>query len=323
MKKAELIENTNIINKIVNNLKDSLSIYELKRKTYLNQYEFFTYDKIPYLLTLDNCENMVLMIAEINIKNNYLDTTLISSIKSHIHTHNITTIKIVPYYIVIVSEYRLYFINIKQKIENNLLLINYIDLKYEFKQKHYPKTFNWPIIKYLEDNKYLILFNKSIYFIQLTNEAISNTSGNLFISLQGIYSAKVIKKNYFKQNTFSDVIFYNNLLYLAETNGDICIFNDKFEFIKLIYGFTKSPIVNMLMRDETILIIHSNSQLELLELKNDKRKVSQRSLLQNKFNNSINCHHLEYILCLINEQDDYVIYYKNKILKSFDKVIIS
>src|SRR5690606_28849778 len=130
------------------------------------------FNNIDYLVSLENTENKNNLYIERIIKGDILDTKLIRFINFIFNEVVFTSFKVVNDLPILIKDYNIYFIPMYELFSLNKVKIFNLDVSQQFKLNKYSLTFDWPIIKYLKDNQFIILFNKCIFFLTLSYDRL-------------------------------------------------------------------------------------------------------------------------------------------------------
>ena len=145
-------------NFIANNIK----IEKIKMKFHLCDYCLFSYQDKSFMITLDNTENHShLMIEEIINFNNQFETIKVRDIFLKYFDKKCEKIKAFDNWILIYFQKEIFFIcieNIFNTKNIDIFLFNF--QKYFQSMLKMPLTYEWPIIKKIENNEYGLLFYK-------------------------------------------------------------------------------------------------------------------------------------------------------------------
>jgi hypothetical protein len=332
--KNQIIGNLNMKAAKTEYLKRKIGIYELKKKAYMTKYELMRIDGLYYLISFDTIENSNnLYIERLAQEEGDIDLQNLRHVTVKYGDFIFKNLKVINNLIALVKGYELFFIPIQEILNLKKAKVFHINLNDRFKLKKYPITFNWPIIKQITNDDYIILFNRCIVFttIRYQSEPYGSYDTNYwdisinletFLQNNEVTELGVKRSLFFPHNTFTEVLCLNDYIYLGDSSGDIYIYNTNFNHIDTISGSSKvsSPVVNLWPFQGYIIVLRSNSEVEMLKSK--KVIKVKETYLPNSFRNDLCSFSSENLLGFINEEGNYCVYdvEMGKEIKKFFKV---
>jgi hypothetical protein len=340
--KTDIMKSNSVNQKLFEYRKANLKLIELKKKAYATHYSLMKFNNNNYICSFNTHENTNNIYIEEIIQE--ADGTINLTVLRHINVIygdcTFKSFRVVDNLLILIKGYDLCFIPINGILQLRKSKVFHINFKHHHKLTKYPKSFNWPVVKHMSGEKYLVVFNDSIFIINVDNKSdnkpIENIDNNFYdvnvdidtyLNTGDISEIQILNSLIIPKKIFTDVLVMNNLLYISDSRADIDIYSNELQHIRTVKRIILNKdnlIVNMLNYNQNILLIFSNSEVLMI---NPYQGVIQRKIheswLSSYFRNDPCSFHFENILGFVDQEENYVFYDVDslRLLNKFEKVI--